>query len=103
MSEEEEAKKKKVEMMIAAVNGDTVALQKAMEPTGPQIISVWVNQEVVTLEGKKEYIFVDVFDKINFDLSKPQGREIITNLNGRRAQFMEPIKTGDTIDIYWQK
>lgn len=103
LSEEEEAKKKKVEMMIAAVNGDTVALQKAMEPTGPQIISVWVNQEVVTLEGKKEYIFVDVFDKINFDLSKPQGREIITNLNGRRAQFMEPIKTGDTIDIYWQK
>ncbi|MGN0376275.1 MAG: cell division FtsA domain-containing protein [Suilimivivens sp.] len=66
-------------------------------------ITVLVNKAPVTLEGKKEYIFVDVFDRIDFDLSRPRGKGIVTSLNGRPAQYMEPIHDGDIIEIYWQE
>jgi hypothetical protein len=46
---------------------------------------------------------VDVFEYIDFDLSKPEGSGIVTNLNGRGAQYMESIKSGDVIEIYWKK
>ncbi|MCM1124764.1 MAG: hypothetical protein NC416_19490, partial [Eubacterium sp.] len=65
-------------------------------------IIVTVNGEQIKLEGKKAYVFVDVFEYIDFDLSKPEGSGIVTNLNGRPAQYMENIKSGDTIEIYWK-
>lgn len=69
----------------------------------PVSISVMVNGTPITLKGKKNYVFVDVFEYIDFDLSKPAGSGIVTNLNGRAAQYMESIKNGDMIEIYWQK
>lgn len=66
-------------------------------------ITVLVNKAPVTLEGKAEYIFVDIFDKIDFDLSRPRGKGLVTGLNGRQAQYMEPIHDGDMIEIYWQE
>ena len=66
-------------------------------------IVVLVNKAPVTLSGKAEYIFVDVFDRIDFDLSRPRGKGIVTTLNGRPAQYMEPIHDGDVIEIYWQE
>ena len=68
----------------------------------PMAIQVMVNGAPVRLEGKSGYIFVDVFDYINFDLSVPQGSGIATELNGRSAQYMEPIRSGDVIKIYWK-
>lgn len=65
-------------------------------------ITVTVNEEQITMSGKKEYVFVDVFEYIDFDLSKPQGSGIVTKLNGRDAQYMETIYDGATIDIYWK-
>ena len=100
--QQNEEKKRAVERMIAVVNQDPKALQEVLKPTTPQIISVWVNKNVVTLEGKVEYVFVDIFDKIDFDLTKPKGREIVTTINGHKAQFMEGIKTGDEIEVYWK-
>lgn len=69
----------------------------------PMSIVVTVNGEQIKLSGKKGYVFVDVFEYIDFDLSKPQGSGIVTNLNGREAQYMESIKSGDVIEIYWKK
>ncbi|MCM1325546.1 MAG: rod shape-determining protein [Bacteroidales bacterium] len=66
-------------------------------------ISVMVNDRPVVLTGKKSYVFVDVFDHINFDLNKSDGREIVTNLNGRRAEYMEELHEGDVIQIYWRE
>lgn len=66
-------------------------------------IAVLVNKIPVKLQGKKEFIFVDVFDVIDFDLSRPRGKGIVTSLNGRPAQYMEPIHNGDVIEIYWQE
>lgn len=65
-------------------------------------ISVVVNGKPMTLHGKAGYIFVDLFDYIDFDLSKPQGKGIVTTLNGRPPQYMEAIHDGDVIEIYWQ-
>lgn len=65
-------------------------------------IHVTVNRQPVSLSGKQEYVFVDVFQYIDFDLSKPQGSGIATRLNGRDAQYMENIHNGDVIDIYWK-
>ncbi len=62
-----------------------------------------VNGEQIHLTGKTSYVFVDVFEHIDFDLSKPQGSGIVTRLNGREAQYMEEIRSGDTIEIYWKK
>lgn len=66
-------------------------------------ITVQVNKKTISLKGKKRYVFVDVFDYIDFDLSKPHGSGIVTTLNGRPAQYMEEIHQGDQIEIYWRK
>lgn len=69
-------------------------------PQSRQLVVV-VNQSPVVLRGKEKYIFVDVFDYISFDLSKPQGA-IVTTLNGKPAQFMEELHDGDILEIYWR-
>ena len=65
-------------------------------------LHVIVNNESVTLHGKADYIFVDIFDAIDFDLSKPNGRAIVTTLNGSTPDYMQPIKEGDKIEVYWK-
>ena len=65
-------------------------------------IYVTVNGQQICLSGKKEYVFVDVFEYIDFDLSKPQGSGIVTKLDGREAQYMEKIHGGSVIEIYWK-
>ncbi len=71
---------------------------------GTHPLTVIVNHSPITMQGKASYVFVDVFDYIDFDLgsSASAGRSIVTNLNGRPAQFMEPLSEGDVIEIYWK-
>ncbi len=64
-------------------------------------LHVVANGIPITLKGKPEYVFVDVFDYINFDLSQGGGRAIVTNLNGEKAQYMEILHEGDRIEVYW--
>ena len=78
-------------------------VQEENIPSGPQILSVVVNKSPVIMTGKESYVFVDVFSFINFDLKASAGRAIVTNLNGRSAEYMEPLKNGDVIDIYWEE
>lgn len=68
----------------------------------PYALTVIVNHTPVTMQGKSAYVFVDVFDYIDFDLKASAGRSIVTNLNGRPAQYMETLHEGDTIEIYWK-
>ncbi|MGL5260369.1 MAG: cell division protein FtsA [Lachnospiraceae bacterium] len=65
-------------------------------------IRIHVNGKEVILTGKQNYIFVDIFDFIPFDLSKPKGA-IVTTVNKVNAQFMEPLKEGDFVEIYWRE
>lgn len=41
--------------------------------------------------GKEDYIFVDVFDRITFDLNAGNGRAIATLVNGTEAEFSQPL------------
>lgn len=66
-------------------------------------INVIVNGETVELLGKEKYIFVDIFDRISFDLQAGNGRAIATMLNGRSAQFSEELNEGDKIELYWEE
>ena len=67
-----------------------------------QTIHVLVNGKPVTLKGKADYIYVDVFEFYEFDLSKPQGKAVVTMINGRDAQYVEPLSNGDELQIYWR-
>lgn len=89
---------------------DDGTYEKKEEPSEPPVVKnilahdlhVLVNNEAVTLHGKADYIFVDIFDVIDFDLSKPNGRSIVTMLNGSTPDYMQPIKEGDKIEVYWK-
>ena len=65
-------------------------------------LTVFVNEEPVVLSGKPDYVFVDVFDFIDFDLSKPQGKSVVTIHNGKPAQYMDPLNEGDRLEISWK-
>lgn len=66
-------------------------------------VTVIVNDAPVTLSGRLNYIFVDVFDFIDFDLSQSNGRFIATRLNGEPAQYAQEIQEGDVIEIFWKE
>lgn len=72
-------------------------------PEEPVEIMVTVNGEEVTLTGKSSYIFVDIFDRITFDLKAGEGRAIVTLVNGHEAQYAEEIHNGDKIELYWKE
>jgi len=83
---------------------DEEAAEEILQPkiSIPRPMSVLVNRMPITMNGKAEYVFVDVFDYIDFDLKASAGRSIVTNLNGRTAGYMENLKDGDVIEIYWK-
>lgn len=90
---------------VESVVAESQEEEEKPQNTEPQdeVTVVLVNKQPVVMRGKSEYIFVDVFDYIQFDLRESGGRNIVTLLNGRPAQYMETIKEGDIIDIYWEK
>lgn len=82
----------------------TVKAEKAPENKAkePELtMTVIVNNNPVKLSGKSSYIFVDVFDYIDFDLSNPRGKAVVTKLNGNRAGYVDALHEGDTLSIYW--
>lgn len=86
---------------------DEVEYSESVEGTkdaslSTQEIVVVVNGQTVTLSGKENYIYVDIFDFIDFDLNNQKGRTIVNELNGRTAEYMEMLHTGDQIAIYWK-
>ena len=91
----------------AGLSGNTVSgsadQSQDSVSSGPVEMAVIVNKLPVTLKGKSSYVFVDVFSFINFDLKASDGRSIVTLLNGRNAEYMEPLSSGDVIDIYWEE
>ncbi len=59
-------------------------------PQNPWIaIRITVNGEPVTLTGKMDYIFVDIFDFIDFDLADSRGRAIQWRLRGLYAAALQ--------------
>ncbi|MBK5240112.1 cell division protein FtsA [Clostridium sp.] len=67
---------------------------------GLKELVVEVNKKIITLKNKEKYIFVDIFDYVDFDLSKSNGNLILT-LNDSKASYYQPLNSGDIIRIYW--
>lgn len=65
-------------------------------------INVVVNGAPVTMSGKSSYIFVEIFDRINFNLNEGRGRAIVTKLNGEVPSYTAELNDGDVIEIYWE-
>lgn len=65
-------------------------------------INVIINDKTVMLTGKSNYVFVDIFDFYPFDTSKAGGTYLITKINGERCEFVDSIRDGDLIEIYWE-
>lgn len=73
------------------------------KPSKNTICVVTVNGEAVELIGKESYIFVDIFDRITFDLNAGHGRAIVTMVNGMTAEFSQPLHDGDRVEVYWKE
>ena len=99
-----EWKKESIPEETAPAEEEAVPLpeEDVRSETETQTITVFANGVPAVLSGKKSYVFVDIFDAIDFDLSKPQGTGIVTKLNDRDAQYMEELHQGDKIEIYWR-
>jgi len=83
--------------------GNKQGASRAKKKSGGVEMKVMANGALITLSGKKSYVFVDVFDFIDFDLKNSRGRNIVTKLNGHAADYMESLKDGDVIEIYWEE
>ena len=88
------------EEMTPETSGETKAAESEKKDT---VCVVTVNGETVELTGKEDYIFVDVFDRITFDLNAGNGRAIATLVNGTEAEFSQPLNNGDRVEIYWKE
>lgn len=105
-----ETEAEKADMETTETGGtDTVteSAKEAKEESMPEpeeiSIEVIVNKEPITMTDKKDYIYVDVFDYIDFNLNDSRGRSIVTLLNGENAEYTATLKNGDVIDIYWEE
>ncbi len=74
----------------------------ASQTESQQDITILVNGEYVVLKHKKEYILVDVLDFYEFDLSVARGNRLLTLINGKQSDFVDPVQAGDEIRIYWE-
>lgn len=82
-------------------NGDTVTLLEK-EDSQEKCIKLVINNEDFEIYYKKDkFIFVDIFDHIDFDLSTLRGK-LVLRVNGRDAEYMEELKDGDNIEVYWE-
>nr|WP_242870548.1 cell division FtsA domain-containing protein [Eubacterium oxidoreducens] len=79
--------------------------KEPQEDKGPitMVLSVNVNGEQIRLEGKEHYVFVDVFDYIDFNLADSKGRAIVTKINGEDALYTQTLNSGDNIEIFWKE
>ncbi|HHU90374.1 MAG TPA: cell division protein FtsA [Clostridiaceae bacterium] len=74
--------------------------QKFAEKKG---IIVFVNEKSINLPPKNtDYLFIDLFNFIDFDLTMPKGI-LMLKLNENDANYTDKIRSGDRIKIYWQE
>ena len=98
-----ETKEKSIQQKEEVETGKTEE-EVDFEPVAePVTVAVIVNKKPIVMSGKPSYVFVDVFDYIQFDLHHPpKGKGIVTNMNGHPAEYMATLQDGDIIDIYWE-
>ncbi|MCM1157627.1 MAG: hypothetical protein NC300_02955 [Bacteroidales bacterium] len=79
---------------------ETPAERQEVQPTELHVV---VNNESITLTGKAEYVFVDIFDKYDFDLKNVKGTKLIQTIDGNKAEHFSPLHNGAVVEIYWKE
>ena len=82
---------------------ETGAEKKLPYVEGPKELNITINGGAVTMRGKSKYSFVDIFDYFDFDLTTVRGSHLVTNIDGRHADYTEELNDGAVIDVYWEK
>ena len=80
----------------------TASQSTADQPQEPGI-HVTVNGEAVHMTGKNSYIFVDIFNVIDFDIHAGGGRAVVTKINGANCGYSDDLHEGDVIEVYWEE
>lgn len=107
--------KVKASDIITEYNINTIEMEAAAENNMPSVeleteagntknvmqLDVIVNEEKVILRDKDKYIFIDVFDFIDFDLTRAKGN-LVLMLNDKKAGFYDVLSKDDIIKIYWE-
>lgn len=92
-------------------NGDRIAIveeklkdKEESNPTKKEeqgiTLKVFANGEPKELQGKKDYVFVDIFNYIEFDLTVVKGTLNLL-LNGKNAAYTDKLNEGDKIEVFW--
>jgi uncharacterized protein YdeI (BOF family) len=83
---------------------ETAETTEVEEVKNPQDgIDIKINGENFKLQNKEKYIFVDIFNVIDFDINAGGGRRVVTNLNGQKCGYSSELNDGDQIEIYWKE
>lgn len=78
-------------------------IENSLGNNAAHAIQIILNGEAVHLEPKEDdtdFYFFDVLNYMDIDPQNPQG-EIVIQRNGKNASYIEQIKEGDEINIYW--
>ncbi|MDD6039351.1 MAG: pilus assembly protein PilM [bacterium] len=100
--EQEEQTREQEEEQTEEVK-ETDEQEEVVKEAEPIDLSVFVNGDIIVLHGKPEYIFIDIFDYIDFDLSDSSGRGIITTINNVNAFYTQALSEGDEIVVRWDE
>ncbi len=65
-------------------------------------IPIKINGKNMILSGKKDYIFVDVYNLINFDPNTGNGRPLVIKINGEKCGYADALHANDEVEVYWQ-
>jgi cell division protein FtsA len=76
---------------------------KTSSPIPTKTIIITLNGKQLVIEQNKEsMMFLDIFNHIDIDVTKIKGINTL-KLNGNNANYTDIIKSGDNIEIHWEK
>lgn len=103
LSKDETNKDSKINDIILKenINKDITKSINVENTLEEKVVNVIVNEDYIKLHGKKAYIFVDIFDFIDFDLTIPKGN-IVLKRNDKDASYYDELHEGDVVKIYWE-
>lgn len=99
--EVQELNKEKIDSEVREKNIELIKKAEGSSKRNENDVDVIINGKVVTLKGKGKYVFVDIFDFIDFDLTVARGKLVMT-LNGNKAGYYDSVLNGDKIELKWE-
>jgi cell division protein FtsA len=64
-------------------------------------LPVKINGKNMVLSGKKDYIFVDIYNLIDFDPNAGNGRPLIIRINGEKCGYSDELHANDEVECFW--